>query len=112
MARYPWIVPREGSPLRRQFEELFDRAAVNAPAQLIECNSMVAARELLLDSDCVTLLSARQVRREIDAGMLVALPHPEGRVTRAIGLTLRRGWRPTAAQQDFLAVLRRHATDA
>ena len=111
-ARYPWIVPREGSPLRRQFEELFERAAVAPPVQLIECNSMVAARELLLDSDCVTLLSARQVRREVGAGMLVALPHPDGRVTRPIGLTLRRDWRPTAAQQDFLEVLRRHAIAA
>jgi hypothetical protein len=44
--------------------------------------------------------------------MLVALPHPDGRVTRPIGLTLRRDWRATAAQQDFLEVLRRHATSA
>jgi LysR family transcriptional regulator of gallate degradation len=110
LARYPWIVPRQGSPLRRQFEELFAGARVTSPGVSIECNSLVAARELLLDSDFITLLSARQVRREIDAGLLVALPHPDGRVTRPIGLTLRRDWRPTAAQQVLVRVLRRHAT--
>jgi DNA-binding transcriptional LysR family regulator len=110
LARYPWIVPRQGSPLRRQFEQLFERARVVPPGVSIECNSLVAARELLLDSDYVTLLSGRQVRREIEAGMLVALPHPDGRVTRPIGLTLRRDWRPTAAQQVLVRVLRSHAT--
>jgi DNA-binding transcriptional LysR family regulator len=112
LARHPWIVPRQGSPLHGQFEELFKRARVSRPGVSIECNSLVAARELLLDSDFVTLLSARQVRREIEAGMLVPLPHPDGRVTRPIALTLRRDWRPTIAQQALLRVLRRHATSA
>jgi DNA-binding transcriptional LysR family regulator len=112
LARYPWIVPRQGSPLRRQFEQLFQSARVALPGVSIECNSLVAARELLLDSDFITLLSARQVRREVEAGMLVAMPHPDGRVTRPIGLTLRRDWRPTAAQQALVQVLRRHATAA
>jgi len=112
LARYPWIVPRQGSPLRRQFEQLFQRARLAPPGVSIECNSLVAARELLLDSDYITLLSGRQVRREVEAGMLVALPHPDGRVTRPIGLTLRRDWRPTAAQQVLVQVLRRHATAA
>ena len=93
------------------------RAAVSERARgtagvSIECNSLVAARELLLGSDFITLLSARQVRREVEAGMLVAMPHPDGRVTRPIGLTLRRDWRPTAAQQVLVQVLRRHATAA
>ena len=112
LARYPWIVPRQGSPLRRQFEQLFQSARVAPPGVSIECNSLVAARELLLGSDFITLLSARQVRREVEAGMLVAMPHPDGRVTRPIGLTLRRDWRPTAAQQVLVQVLRRHATAA
>jgi DNA-binding transcriptional LysR family regulator len=31
LAAYPWIVPRAGSPLRRQFEELFRRARLAPP---------------------------------------------------------------------------------
>jgi DNA-binding transcriptional LysR family regulator len=112
LAAYPWIVPRAGSPLRRRFEELFERARLVPPGAVIECNSMVAARELLLGSDCVTLLSARQMSREIAAGLLVAMPHPQGRVTRPIGLTVRRNWHPTATQQALIEALRRQASAA
>jgi LysR family transcriptional regulator, regulator for genes of the gallate degradation pathway len=110
LAAYPWIVSRAGSPLRRRFEELFERARLVPPGAVIECNSMVAARELLLGSDRVTLLSARQVSREIAAGLLVAMPHPQGRVTRPIGLTVRRSWHPTAAQHALIEALRRQAS--
>jgi DNA-binding transcriptional LysR family regulator len=112
LAAYPWIVPRTGSPLRRRFEEVFRRARLAPPSAVIECNSIVAARELLLRSDRVTLLSAQQMSREIAAGLLTALPHPHGRVTRPIGLTVRRGWRPTAAQQALVEALRRQAAAA
>jgi DNA-binding transcriptional LysR family regulator len=112
LAAYPWIVPRAGSPLRRRFEELFERAPLAPPGAVIECNSMVAARELLLGSDRVTLLSARQMSREIAAGLLTALPHPHGVVTRPIGLTVRRSWYPTAAQQALIETLRRQASAA
>lgn len=112
LAAYPWIVPRAGSPLRRRFEELFRRARLAPPSAVIECNSMVAARELLLRSDRVTLLSAHQMSREIAAGLLTALPHPNGRVVRPIGLTVRRDWQPTAAQQALVEALRRQAAAA
>jgi LysR family transcriptional regulator of gallate degradation len=106
LAEYPWVAPRDGSPLRRQFGELFGRAGLPTPPNPIECNSLVAARALLLDSDRVMLLSAHQIQHELASGALVALPHPHGRVVRSIGLTFRTGWRPTAAQQELLRVLR------
>jgi hypothetical protein len=52
------------------------------------------------------LLSEQQARHELAAGELVALPHPAGRVVRAIGFTLRRDWLPTAAQSELLDILR------
>jgi len=95
---FSWIAPRAGSPLRRHFERLFSGASAQPPAAAIECNSLIAARALLLRSDRAMLLSAQQAHHELAAGELVALPHPAGRVVRAIGLTLRRDWQPTAAQ--------------
>ena len=112
LARFPWIAARSGSPLRRRFEELFVRSGLAVPASPIECNSLVASRALLLDSDRVILLSAQQVRHEDAAGELVVLRHPFGRVVRPIGLTTRRDWRPTGAQRDLLAALRRVAAPA
>ena len=108
LARYPWVAPRAGSPLRRQFQALFGRREPRSPPP-IECNSLVAARALLLGSDRMMLLSAHQALHELHAGLLVALPHPQGRVTRPIGLTLRSDWRPTAVQARLLDCLRARA---
>jgi LysR family transcriptional regulator, regulator for genes of the gallate degradation pathway len=106
LAAFPWIAPRKGSPLRRHFERLFRGSTQSPPAEPIECNSLIAARALLISSDRAMLLSSQQAHYELLAGELVALPHPAGRVVREIGLTLRKDWRPTAAQADFLDVLR------
>ena len=106
LVRFPWIAPRPGSPLRRHFERLFRGTSGLAPAAAIECNSLIAARALLLRSDRAMLLSAQQAHHELAAGELTALPHPAGRVVREIGLTLRRDWRPTTAQAELLEILR------
>jgi LysR family transcriptional regulator, regulator for genes of the gallate degradation pathway len=106
LVRFPWIAPRAGSPLHRHFERLFSGVSAAPPAAAIECNSLIAARALLLGSDRAMLLSEQQARHELAAGELVALPHPAGRVVREIGLTMRRDWRPTAAQSELLDTLR------
>jgi len=109
LGKFGWIAPRQGSPLRRQFNELFEAAGLEVPVNPIECNSLVASRELLTGSDRIMLLSEYQVRQEIESGLLVAIPHPAGRVVRTIGLTIRRNWYPTAEQRDLLEALRRAA---
>lgn len=106
LARFPWIAPRVGSPLRQHFDRLLGTLSHSPPAAAVECNSLIAARALLLSSERIMLLSAQQVSHELAAGELVALPHPAGRVVRAIGLTLRKDWRPTEAQTAFIETLR------
>lgn len=112
LARYPWIAPRAESPLRAQFEALFAAAAVRPPRVPIECNSLVAARAMLLESDSLMLSSARQIRYELASGQLTTLPHPRGDVVRAIGVTVRRDWLPTRAQERLLTLIREEARDA
>ena len=109
LMRYPWIAPRTGSPLRLHFNTLFTGAGVPAPERPIECNSLVAARAFLLESDSMMLLSTHQIHYELKARMLVPLPHPAGKVVRPIGLTQRRDWRPTPAQARLLEHLRERA---
>ena len=109
LARFPWIAPRRDSPLRRHFEALVGRLDRKRTVAPIECNSLIAARALLLASDRVMLLSEHQIHHELATGQLVALPHPFGPVTRSIGLTVRRDWRPTEVQAQLVAGLRRHA---
>lgn len=106
LAEFSWIAPRPGSPLRHHFERLFRGTTKRPPAVAVECNSLIAARAILLGSDRAMLLSAQQARHELAAGELIALPHPGGRVVREIGLTRRLDWQPTGAQAELLETLR------
>jgi DNA-binding transcriptional LysR family regulator len=95
--------------LRKHFNQLFESAGVAIPHAQIECNSLIAARALLMESNRLMLLSARQIHYELRAGMLVALPHPKGTVLREIGITWRDDWHPTQAQQRLIELLRVHS---
>lgn len=109
LARYPWIKPRCESPLHKHFLEFFKTAGLATPQSTIECNSLVAARSLLIESERVMLLSVHQIHYDLKAGLLTALPHPHGRITRAIALTTRLHWRPTQVQARLLTLLRLQA---
>jgi DNA-binding transcriptional LysR family regulator len=112
LGQFQWIAPRAGSPLRVHFNALLASAGHKLQSPPLECNSMAAARAFLLESDHVMLLSAHQIHYEMLAGLLVALPHPAGKVVRPIGLTMRRNWSPTNTQQKLVEILRRSARAA
>jgi len=101
-----WVVPRPGTPTRDRFEALFEEHGLPVPAGVIEASSLQLIRGLLLGSDTLTLISLHQIRHERDLGLLVPLPVALPGGKRPIGLTLRRGWHPTATQERFLACLR------
>lgn len=104
LAGYPWIVGQSGTPLRAHWENIFEgRPLPHAP---IECGSVMTIRGVLRDSDFLTLLSPDQVALEIEAGMLVRIGGALAGTVRTIGVTTRAGWRPTLAQDRFLALLR------
>lgn len=105
LAGFPWIVPRIGTPLYSHFRNLVDVA--QSPRNIIECNSLNAARVILNGSDRLMLLSDSQTRCEQEAGMLVSKPHPDGDVTRSIGITSRRHWKPTSPQKKLVDHVRK-----
>lgn len=102
---YPWILPGRETPLRRYWEDMVKALGAEVPHVGIECGSVMTIRQLLLGSDALTLLSPDQVAVEVAAGLL-ALCEPPVTVERTIGITIRAGWRPTAAQAVFIALLR------
>lgn len=104
LSAYSWIVGAPRSPLRMQWEALFPTDA--RPAAPITCGSVMTIRGVLLDSDCLTLLSPDQVSVEIAAGMLTTIAAPSDGMVRTIGAITRNDWRPTALQMRFLALLR------
>lgn len=104
MLDYPWLMPSRDTPLRRYWEAMMQATGHTAPHVGIECGSVLTIRQLLLAGDGLTLLSRDQVAVELNAGLLAALPPPVP-VQRTIGITTRTGWRPTAAQAEFVALL-------
>ncbi len=74
-----------------------------------ECGSVITIRQLLIQGDYLTLLSADQVAVELEAGWLVKVGSAPGDVKRTIGLTVRADWRPTPMQAAFVSALKKEA---
>jgi len=103
LAAYPWIIGRAGTPLRLQWQSLFDGRPL--PPAPVECGSVVMIRGLLRETDFLTLLSPAQVAVEVEAGTLALIGTPIEGSLRNIGITTRQGWRPTIVQARFLELL-------
>jgi LysR family transcriptional regulator, regulator for genes of the gallate degradation pathway len=106
LADLEWIAPRPDTPAREAFVRFFQQAGLSPPERVIECSSLVAIRGLLLESDRVALLPARQVEVERRAGLLRVSRTPLAGTAREIGLAMRRHWQPTKVQTCFLDLLR------
>lgn len=105
LLRYNWVMPQQGTPLREIWRELFSTAGLPEPHVPIECGSVITIRQMLVESDCLSFLSPEQVAVELDAEWLSIVDCAVDFPTRAIGYTVREGWRPTTSQQNFIAVL-------
>lgn len=105
LARFPFVVSAEGTPARRAFDRLFERSG-SRPESLIETGSMMLMRELLRVSDHVGCISRLQIEAELALGAIIVLPFAMEDTARPIGLALRSGWVPTAAQKELLVALR------
>jgi molybdate transport repressor ModE-like protein len=110
LAAYPWIVARRASGLLDRWQQMFDHADKPRPDAPIQCGSVALIRGVLVRSDFLTLLSPDQVSAEIESGSLVTIQSCVPDTMRTIGAITRRDWYPTALQEQFMAVLRHHAT--
>ena len=105
IAAYPWVVAHAGTPIRRYFESVFQNAGTPTPKSIVETGSLILMRELLDSSDHLGCTSRLQAEAEIARGLMQALPFDLAHTSRPIGVTLRKDWLPTAAQQAFLDLL-------
>ena len=104
----PWVAPAEETPARAVFDRLFPPQDVaRMPGGLFETGSLALLRGVLTGSDRLALLSARQAEYELDQGLLALAPFRMPFGARRIGLTFRRGWRPTPTQAILIDHLRR-----
>lgn len=105
LAEFPWIVPVGGTPLRVQWDRMFDAAGIKRPRVPVECGSVMMIRQILMGSDMLTLLSVDQVAVELEAHWLAYICDAPPDVMRTIGITHRSEWRPTGRQRAFLDLL-------
>ncbi len=101
-----WVVPRQGTPARRHFDEIVQAAAINIGAHPVESDSLLTRRALLLDSDRVALFSRRQVLIEEAAGLLAILPLKINKTAIPVGIHLRADALPSVGVQTLVGHLR------
>ncbi len=104
LARFDWVVPRRGTPIRATFEALFS-GYPQRPRANIETSSLSALRAILADSDRLTILSRRQIAIDEQMGLLTVLPYSLPVASRPIGVTTRRDWQPAYVQSEFMRIL-------
>ncbi|CUH63921.1 Galactose-binding protein regulator [Thalassovita gelatinovora] len=106
LTKYPWVLPRQGTPTREQATAFFRTRSLPNPTRVIETSSMVLARGLLKGSNRLTMMSVSQAQVEIEHGAMQQLPIEIGDTPRPIGITRRLDWQPTELQERFLTVLK------
>lgn len=85
-----WVVPIRGTPTRSIFESLFARNDLPPPSNIIESSSLIATRALLMEGNCLTIISRSQIHYEEKFGILTPLTVSGMADTeRPIGVTLR-----------------------
>lgn len=104
--RYPWVIARQGTPIRAALEGLLPPATLRAA---IVASSVILLREILRDSDHLGALSRIQTLPSGEAQALTVLRVDLPATQRPIGITTRAGWEPTAAQREFIELLHEEA---
>jgi LysR family transcriptional regulator of gallate degradation len=110
LAQFDWVVPPLGVPLREHWRMMFLDAGIEPPAVVVESGSVMTIRQILMRTDCLTILSPDQVTAELEAGWLTIVRETPSSLRRTIGFTLRRDWRPPPQQAAFILALQAAGT--
>lgn len=105
LADYDWVVPQRNVPRRAVIDSIFARLPVTPPL-VVETSSLAMMMAMLVESDCITLLSRSQIREADSRSEMVALELETPEASRAVGFTVRTDWLGTALQQAFVEHLR------
>jgi LysR family transcriptional regulator of gallate degradation len=105
-----WVLPRSETPARKLLESSFQSMNIPAPDPVVESGDLAIVRGLLLDSDMLAAVSARQLEHELDNGELVTLNVELADTRRAIGITYRAGSLLSPAANAIIEAIRSQAS--
>lgn len=109
---YPWIASPMATPAGQFiFETLRIEDRPQTPIRVVT-SSLIVIRSLMQRDNFVTVISEQQIKEDLRDGTLVKLSVPLERNQRSIGLTTRKNWQPTDAQNRFLETLKDSAQKA
>ncbi len=94
LADADWVMPMPATPAQKVFEQAFAATGLPLPTSHLRVNSALMMQALLAQTDRLALMSPRQVRREIEAGLLRELPVQVQHAPRPIGMVLRADYLP------------------
>jgi LysR family transcriptional regulator of gallate degradation len=105
-----WILSNPGTPARMLFDLSFCAAQLAPPREAVETSDLAVLRGLLLHSDMITAISARQLQYEISAGILTVLDIQLPHTCRVIGITQRAESRPSPGALVLMEAIRAMAS--
>lgn len=108
---YPWIAPPKETPAGSYLNTVLGVPEMDKTPVKVVSSSLILVRGMLLEGDYVTIISLQQVQHEIENETLVTLPIALPNSARPIGLTVRKGWKPTPTQEVFLDIVKATARE-
>lgn len=102
-----WVLPRAETPARHLLDNSFAAMGMPPPDPVVESGDLGIVRGLLLGSDMLAAVSARQLEHELESGELVKLPLDLADTHRAIGLTFRAGSLLSPAAEALVMEIRK-----
>lgn len=103
--RLPWVLPAASGAFRRQILALFLTNAVTLPQNVVLCDSLASTKEIICQTDYMTILPHRVVAPEIDTGALRTIALRQWLVTRTLGVRYLREALLAPIAQAFLDVM-------
>jgi LysR family transcriptional regulator, regulator of abg operon len=107
-----WVVPAGGSAFRRQMEIVFANAGLQWPVRGVSTNSILAIKAIVMNTECVTIMSPALVEVECQAGRLRAVPLADVAPLQPVGLIWRKGDELSPIAARFARILRQAAREA
>lgn len=105
LSELKWIAPGKNSFEWAAFCRIFTDQGLLPPTDVIECNSLIAIRALLLNSDRVAILSDMQIAYELITESLQVSNFPSINTARTFGIIHRKRWKPTPIQSHFISII-------
>ncbi|WP_177204076.1 LysR family transcriptional regulator [Sphingobium sp. AP50] len=106
-----WLLPWPHSPSRQLFDHGIRTLGLEPPAASVESADLATIRQLLLATDLLALVSARQMRFELRSGLAVELSTPLPVIARDVALITRKQALLSPAADAVMAAIRDQVRD-